>query len=56
MYVNCYLIIHTVFYAYYGGKDKQQGVKDQQFAWRKIVNFFQKHLKVKEMYRSDWIS
>ncbi|XP_011680549.2 acyl-coenzyme A amino acid N-acyltransferase 2 isoform X1 [Strongylocentrotus purpuratus] len=40
----------------FGGSDTKQGTKDQVFAWRKIVNFFRKHLDVKEMYRSDWIS
>ncbi|XP_041474212.1 acyl-coenzyme A amino acid N-acyltransferase 2-like isoform X1 [Lytechinus variegatus] len=43
-------------FTFYGGTDTKQGVKDQVFAWGKIVNFFRKHLDVKEMYRSDWIS
>ncbi|XP_071487176.1 bile acid-CoA:amino acid N-acyltransferase-like [Diadema antillarum] len=45
-----------LYYTDYGGEDIQQGAKDQEFAWRKIINFFRKHLEVKEMYRNDWIS
>ncbi|XP_072181057.1 bile acid-CoA:amino acid N-acyltransferase-like [Diadema setosum] len=46
----------TLYYTDFGGEDIQQGAKDQEFAWRKIINFFRKHLKVEKMYRTDWIS
>ncbi|XP_071482316.1 acyl-coenzyme A amino acid N-acyltransferase 2-like [Diadema antillarum] len=45
-----------LYYTDYGGEDIQQGAKDQEFAWRKIINFFRKHLEVEKMYRTDWIS
>ena len=38
----------------FGGWDAKQNAVDQEFAWRKIINFLGSHLGVSKSYRNDW--